>query len=156
MGFNTLTRCLLLTSLTCLMTSAVYFEDGYDHHYTYSSESDVLGMHNVTTVIKVSTYKGCFNWRLWWRHWRLRWLRRSIYSYVLQCVTLFRSLRLTLSVQLFMSIYHLQLLFLFVLLIVLLSLLLPSSRSYFYRRFTVYSVSSSFFLFLSVFFSYYY
>ncbi|KAH3802557.1 hypothetical protein DPMN_156235 [Dreissena polymorpha] len=56
MGFTTLTRCLLLTfcmtSFTSLMTSGVYFEDGYDHHYTYSSESDVLGMHNVTTVIK--------------------------------------------------------------------------------------------------------
>ncbi|KAH3708809.1 hypothetical protein DPMN_068268 [Dreissena polymorpha] len=56
MGFTILTRCLFLTfgmtSFTCLMTSGVYFEDGYDHHYTYSSESDVLGMHNVTTVIK--------------------------------------------------------------------------------------------------------
>ncbi|XP_045189288.2 uncharacterized protein LOC123546793 [Mercenaria mercenaria] len=30
-----------------------YLEDGYDHHYTYSSRSDILGMHNITTIIKV-------------------------------------------------------------------------------------------------------
>jgi hypothetical protein len=35
---------------------ALYFEDGYDHHYTYSSESDMLGLHNITTIIKVCLY----------------------------------------------------------------------------------------------------
>ena len=29
------------------------YEAGYDHHYTYSSTTDTLGMHNVTTVLKV-------------------------------------------------------------------------------------------------------
>lgn len=32
--------------------NTLYFEAEYDHHYTYSSQSDILGMHNVTTVIK--------------------------------------------------------------------------------------------------------
>ena len=44
---------LLLLLLQVPTAHALYFEDGYDHHYTYSSESDILGMHNVTTVIKV-------------------------------------------------------------------------------------------------------
>ena len=35
--------------------SASFFEGGFDHHYTYSSESDILGLHNVTTVVKVRT-----------------------------------------------------------------------------------------------------
>ena len=32
----------------------IFFEDGFDHHYTYSSVSDIFGVHNVTTVIKVN------------------------------------------------------------------------------------------------------
>ena len=35
------------------VTDAIFYEDGFDHHYTYSSESDILGLHNVTTIIKV-------------------------------------------------------------------------------------------------------
>lgn len=31
---------------------ALYYEAGFDHHYTYSSESDILGLHNVTTIVK--------------------------------------------------------------------------------------------------------
>lgn len=30
----------------------IFYEDGFDHHYTYSSVSDIFGVHNVTTVIK--------------------------------------------------------------------------------------------------------
>ena len=44
----------LLLLLTASCCQGLYLEDGYDHHYTYSSESDILGMHNVTTVVKVS------------------------------------------------------------------------------------------------------
>jgi len=50
------TKVTLLASLLVLIatsTIGVFFEDGYDHHYTYSSETDVLGMHNITTIIKV-------------------------------------------------------------------------------------------------------
>ena len=47
---------LLLLTLSMPNAHALYFEDGYDHHYTYSSESDLLGLHNVTTVIKVIFY----------------------------------------------------------------------------------------------------
>jgi len=43
----------LLLVLTVTVTLGVFFEDGYDHHYTYTSESDILGLHNVTTIIKV-------------------------------------------------------------------------------------------------------
>ncbi|KAL4222202.1 hypothetical protein ACF0H5_018239 [Mactra antiquata] len=43
--------CLLFC--VCVTSSVgLFFEDGYDHHYTYSSQSDILGMHNVTTLIK--------------------------------------------------------------------------------------------------------
>ncbi|CAG2242692.1 unnamed protein product [Mytilus edulis] len=33
-------------------TEGFNYEAGYEHHYTYSSTSDTLGMHNVTTVLK--------------------------------------------------------------------------------------------------------
>ncbi|XP_053376617.1 uncharacterized protein LOC123533475 [Mercenaria mercenaria] len=39
----------------CFINNAViatYFEPGYDHHYTYSAVTDMLGMQNVTTVLK--------------------------------------------------------------------------------------------------------
>ncbi|XP_052791568.1 uncharacterized protein LOC128225699 [Mya arenaria] len=52
MNINVLLCVVSLLTSYCGLTSAVYFEEGYDHHYTYTSESDVLGMHNVTTVIK--------------------------------------------------------------------------------------------------------
>ncbi|WAR20843.1 hypothetical protein MAR_014817 [Mya arenaria] len=52
MNLNAILYVVTLLTSYCGLTSAVYFEDGYDHHYTYSSESDVLGMHNITTVIK--------------------------------------------------------------------------------------------------------
>ncbi|XP_060568336.1 uncharacterized protein LOC132726939 [Ruditapes philippinarum] len=42
----------LLVIGTIYSGEALYFEDGYDHHYTYSSESDMLGLHNITTIIK--------------------------------------------------------------------------------------------------------
>ena len=35
---------------------ALYYEAGFDHHYIYSSESDILGLHNVTTIVKVSAF----------------------------------------------------------------------------------------------------
>ena len=38
------------------VADGIFYEDGYDHHYTYSSESDILGLHNITTIIKVSFY----------------------------------------------------------------------------------------------------
>ena len=47
---------LVLLLLLMCGACALYFEDGFDHHYTYSSESDILGFHNVTTVVKVSVY----------------------------------------------------------------------------------------------------
>ena len=34
-------------------STGFHYEAGYDHHYTYSSTTDTLGMHNVTTVLKV-------------------------------------------------------------------------------------------------------
>ena len=43
---------LLLLGSAC----ALYFEEGFDHHYTYSSESDILGLHNITTIVKVSGF----------------------------------------------------------------------------------------------------
>ena len=46
----------LLLQLVVLLfgsASTSFFEEGYDHHYTYSSESDILGLHNVTTVVMV-------------------------------------------------------------------------------------------------------
>jgi hypothetical protein len=46
----------LLVIGTIYSGEALYFEDGYDHHYTYSSESDILGLHNITTIIKVCFY----------------------------------------------------------------------------------------------------
>ena len=47
---------LLLLQLVLVLFGGVgasFFEEGFDHHYTYSSESDILGLHNVTTVVKV-------------------------------------------------------------------------------------------------------
>ena len=47
----TLLTLLLLLAVTSTWT--VYFENGYDHHYTYASDSEIFGVHNVTTIIKV-------------------------------------------------------------------------------------------------------
>ncbi|CAG2238525.1 unnamed protein product [Mytilus edulis] len=38
-------------------TEGFNYEAGYEHHYTYSSTSDTLGMHNVTTVLKFRIQK---------------------------------------------------------------------------------------------------
>lgn len=46
--------------VTLQVTHQYYFEPGYTHHYTYSSTTDTLGMHNVTTVIRV----GWPGWKL--------------------------------------------------------------------------------------------
>ena len=35
-----------------------YFEEGYEHHYTYTSESNVLGTPNLTVIMKVGSYLG--------------------------------------------------------------------------------------------------
>ena len=45
------------------VANAIFYEDGFDHHYTYSSESDILGLHNVTTIIKVIFQLFYTNWR---------------------------------------------------------------------------------------------
>ena len=45
---------LVLIALMLIGSSTgFHYEAGYDHHYTYSSTTDTLGMHNVTTVLKV-------------------------------------------------------------------------------------------------------
>ena len=44
---------LQLSLLLVGVADAIFYEAGFDHHYTYSSESDILGLHNVTTIIKV-------------------------------------------------------------------------------------------------------
>ncbi|WAR20774.1 hypothetical protein MAR_014748 [Mya arenaria] len=69
MNLNVILCVMTLLTSYCGLASAVYFEDGYDHHYTYSSESDVLGMHNITTVIKfhvrcVNVADNPLNWHL--------------------------------------------------------------------------------------------
>ncbi|XP_052073987.1 uncharacterized protein LOC127711863 [Mytilus californianus] len=43
---------LFLILLFLSPTEGFNYETGYEHHYTYSSTSDTLGMHNVTTVLK--------------------------------------------------------------------------------------------------------
>jgi hypothetical protein len=50
-----------LFAVLCIQVSAYYFEDGYDHHYTYSAHSDLLGVHDVTTIMKVRhvTWSDC-------------------------------------------------------------------------------------------------
>ena len=51
---STFIFALLCAALSAnLFVDCLYFEDGYDHHYTYFSESDMFGVHNVTTIIKV-------------------------------------------------------------------------------------------------------
>ncbi|CAG2202816.1 unnamed protein product [Mytilus edulis] len=48
---------LLLILLFLNPAEGFNYEAGYDHHYTYSSTSDTLGMHNVTTVLKFRIQK---------------------------------------------------------------------------------------------------
>ncbi|CAC5398107.1 unnamed protein product [Mytilus coruscus] len=43
---------LFLILLLLSPTEGFNYETGHEHHYTYSSTSDTLGMHNVTTVLK--------------------------------------------------------------------------------------------------------
>ena len=55
---NALTMFVAVLQLWLLLfgvTDAIFYEDGFDHHYTYSSESDMLGLHNVKTIIKVNS-----------------------------------------------------------------------------------------------------
>ena len=74
---QTTTKVTLWTSLlvlTVTLTLGVFFEDGYDHHYTYTSKSDILGLHNVTTIIKVLyeliiyLFRTCRNWFILYSH----------------------------------------------------------------------------------------
>ncbi|XP_061162771.1 uncharacterized protein LOC133171992 [Saccostrea echinata] len=50
MAAGSLLLCLLWIALK--VTQGYFFEPGYTHHYTYSSTTDTLGMHNITTVIR--------------------------------------------------------------------------------------------------------
>ncbi|XP_046559438.1 uncharacterized protein LOC124268502 [Haliotis rubra] len=38
--------------LLCSYSQGYFFQDGYDHQYTYSSVSELFGHKNITTVLK--------------------------------------------------------------------------------------------------------
>lgn len=44
---------MILAVLVFGSTTGYHYEAGYEHHYTYSSTTDTIGMHNITTVMKV-------------------------------------------------------------------------------------------------------